>query len=1060
MVKYPAGCYARVWRGGSSCFGLLLIMALAMPFLAAAKAAAAPPPKQQFAEGVDREFGGYGKGPGKFQFLRDFAFGPKDHIYVLDGSGYQYPTKAMAGNLVVQIFSHQGKFLRQFPIVVPQRVSATADPVPGRENIAGIYNDPRSLAVDAQGEVFITQPRANIVQIYDGQGKLVHNVAVEAAKAVALWHGDVAVIGSANEDIPGKGWRWIGGRRIEVINAAGEVVDFITLSKRLVQVGSMATDSEGNFYCQAAVNQIYKFSPDGQLMEVLGCGSAKMFRAEDGSELFHSVAVDQHGNIYSMTFGNPGRVTRFNASLSMVTQHHGQFCWADAWNAGDLPIHVDAHNRIWVASTGQFKPSNRWYHRFGAYPSPCIMRLRKDFFKPGLLNVHQHSALALGLFASITTALPCDIAYRLNPIAVKLALAPANRLVQAVRVVWKVYNLSKTLIAQGTFNLPLVNGRPAQRRVVFTPPAYGWYMVQIGLYSGSQRLLTQGKFVGVTPPYADLPKLKSSQIGTPWQYAFAGQPIMRLSPGKGVGQTLRQAQKAGVTVFFNLTSVADCTAAKVRADVLRYKGRVKYWEIMNEPNFSMSPAAYVAMLKKLYPLIKRLDPAAQVLGPDVCGIELPWYRQFYEDGGKKYTDILSIHDYEGNESIDPVHWRWKIGALRQLMARYGDAAKPIWNTERAITGVRGGDFLPVTQAIRDTLHQNLMTSLGIPNRHDCLYYMNNMGYSAVPSFEWSRAGPHPAALALRTRAALIGGRKLAGVLNFGRAGNFLLLGLRYAGRRGSTVVLQNLGTPVLRLTLGVTGPGTITATDSFGNIIKSVAVRREHGDQGIVVVDVGQLPVYLSLAPGQRIGVPKINLGRNLARSAHFTYSAACSNLAALNNGHWNTYMFGGPYGSVNGKAIFRGAMATTPQYLTIRFPTRHRVGEMVVASLRADNGYCALLDYDVQYQKGGHWITLQRVRTPLPPSEWVKTPDCIAATWYQDSNCYLNAFTPVATRALRLVVLRSTFGFAPDKLANAAIRRTWGGPGNQPSLCLRAIEIYGPVKHLPVREISAPPRK
>ncbi len=1038
-------------RASSCCFILLLLLAFPL------HSVFANPPAQKFAEGVDVEFGGYGNGHGTFKFLRDFAFGPKNRIYALDGAGYDYKTKAMTGNLLVQIFSHKGKFLREFPIVAPQRVPSTANPVPGMEHLAGIYNDPQCLAVDALGNVFITQPRANMVQIYNNQGQLTHQVAISAAMAITPWHGDMAVIGSANEVVPNRGWSWIGGRRIDVINAAGHIVDFILLSHRLTQVESMASDSRGDFYCQAAVNQIEEFSPQGQLMRVLGCGSRKMFRQEDGSELIHSVAVDQHGNIYSMTFGNPGRVTKFNASMTTVTQHRGEFSWADAWNANDLPIHVDANGRVWVASTGALKPSNRWYHRFAAYPSPCIMRLRKDFFKPGMLHVHQHSALALGLFPSITTSLPCSIAYNLHPVPITFHIGPANRPLQAVRVAWKVFNLYKQLIAHGEFNLPLVNGKPAQHNLAFTPPRFGWYMVQIGVYSGSQRLMTLGKFVGVTPPFADLPQLKKGMIGTPWQYAFAGQPIMRLSPGAGVGKTLVQAKKAGVTVFFNLTNIADCTPAKVRADVLRYRGRVKYWEIMNEPNFSMSPAAYVAMIKKLYPLIKRLYPAAQVIGPDVCGIQLPWYKQFYEDGGKNYTDILSIHDYEGNESIDPVHWRWKIGALRKLMAHYGDAAKPIWNTERAITGIRGGDFLPATQAIRDALHQNLMCSLGIPNRHDCLYYMNNMGYSAVPSFEWSSAGPHPAALALRTRAAMIGRRKLAQVLNFGSTGNNLLLGLRYAGKHGSTIVLQNLGAPELRVVLAVKGQGSIQATDSFGNTIAGIRVQREHDGQGMAVVHVGQMPIYLLLTKGESISVPQLNLGTDLARLAKFTYSAKCTNLPALNNGVWNTYMAGGPYGGTNAKGIFWGDLPTVPQYLTMQFATAQTIGEVVVAGLRADNGYCALLDYNLQYQKAGHWITIQRVRTELPASEWVRTPDCIAATWYKDSNCYFNSFAPVATTALRLVVLRSTFGFAPDALANEAIRRTWGGPGNKAKLCLRQIQIYAPAPHLRVQEINAP---
>src|SRR5690606_10382647 len=119
------------------------------------------------------------------------------------------------------------------------------------------------------------------------------------------------------------------------------------------------------------------------------------------------------------------------------------------------------------------------------------------------------------------------------------------------------------------------------------------------------------------------------------------------------------------------------------------KGQVKYWEIWNEPNFSISPENYVNVLKQDYQIIKSIDPAAVVLAPALVSMDLNWHRRFYQAGGAAYFDALSMHDYEGNEAIDPGHWRWKVGELRELMAEFGDADKDIWQTERAIGGVRG-----------------------------------------------------------------------------------------------------------------------------------------------------------------------------------------------------------------------------------------------------------------------------------------------------------------------------------------------------------------------------------
>jgi len=50
------------------------------------------------------------------------------------------------------------------------------------------------------------------------------------------------------------------------------------------------------------------------------------------------------------------------------------------------------------------------------------------------------------------------------------------------------------------------------------------------------------------------------------------------------------------------------------------------------------------------------------LGPrgiTVNGINLGYIEDFFKAGGGDAVDIIAVHDYEGNESIIPEHWRWK-----------------------------------------------------------------------------------------------------------------------------------------------------------------------------------------------------------------------------------------------------------------------------------------------------------------------------------------------------------------------------------------------------------------
>jgi hypothetical protein len=294
----------------------------------------------------------------------------------------------------------------------------------------------------------------------------------------------------------------------------------------------------------------------------------------------------------------------------------------------------------------------------------------------------------------------------------------------------------------------------------------------------------------------------------------------------------------------------------VRAYVERFKGRVKYWQVMSEPdNHQTNPTQYVAIVKRLYPLIKSIDPNAQVLGPTVTCINLPWYEEFYRLGGGPNVDILTFHDYEGHETIDEVHWRWKFGELRKLMARYGDGNKPFWQTERAIAGVRAGSFLGTTQAIRVTLHRDLLQTLGVAPERNVLFYLNQSGYPQVSSYLWSQTGPHPAALALRTRYAMTQAleRNYTGELNFGRDGNKIFMGLRYDGSDGSTIILRNLGTVDQWLRVGVSSGSTLQVVDSFGNI-QMVPVQN-----GQAQLTITQLPQYVLLTPGQEVTMPQIN---------------------------------------------------------------------------------------------------------------------------------------------------------------------------------------------------------
>ena len=120
----------------------------------------------------------------------------------------------------------------------------------------------------------------------------------------------------------------------------------------------------------------------------------------------------------------------------------------------------------------------------------------------------------------------------------------------------------------------------------------------------------------------------------------------------------------------------------------RYRDKVHYWEVWNEPNivpfWEPRPDAndYVRLLKEAYPNIKKASPKCQVVGMVTSLTDLRFIEKCLERGAGEYLDVLSVHPYQLQS---PTDWssRTELGKIRQLstlMEEY-KCSKPIWITE-------------------------------------------------------------------------------------------------------------------------------------------------------------------------------------------------------------------------------------------------------------------------------------------------------------------------------------------------------------------------------------------
>lgn len=131
----------------------------------------------------------------------------------------------------------------------------------------------------------------------------------------------------------------------------------------------------------------------------------------------------------------------------------------------------------------------------------------------------------------------------------------------------------------------------------------------------------------------------------------------------------------------------DDWRAFVRAIVTRYKDRLRYWEVWNEPDLKQfwrqdpNPAEYTILLKATYEEVKRVDPKLTVLLGGLSGIPFEFIEGIYKAGGKDHFDIMNVHPYRYPAAPEVRPLVEDLKKLRELMARYGDAAKPVWITE-------------------------------------------------------------------------------------------------------------------------------------------------------------------------------------------------------------------------------------------------------------------------------------------------------------------------------------------------------------------------------------------
>ncbi|MGN0847240.1 MAG: hypothetical protein ACI4RA_07645 [Kiritimatiellia bacterium] len=123
----------------------------------------------------------------------------------------------------------------------------------------------------------------------------------------------------------------------------------------------------------------------------------------------------------------------------------------------------------------------------------------------------------------------------------------------------------------------------------------------------------------------------------------------------------------------------------VRRVVTRYGQRLPVLEVWNEQNGNgfwenPNPTNYLKVLRRTREVARSIEPKVRIAFGGTSGVPFEFIEEVYRLGGANCFDIMNVHPYSHPDQPEG-RMDEQLERLRDMMAKYGDAQKPIWITE-------------------------------------------------------------------------------------------------------------------------------------------------------------------------------------------------------------------------------------------------------------------------------------------------------------------------------------------------------------------------------------------
>jgi len=213
----------------------------------------------------------------------------------------------------------------------------------------------------------------------------------------------------------------------------------------------------------------------------------------------------------------------------------------------------------------------------------------------------------------------------------------------------------------------------------------------------------------------------AAQLGVKWARCQTGWARTEKTRGQydfgWLDEVVDGLLKIGIQPWFNLgygnplyTPKADATAVgwvpvfdeaamegwkKFTAKLAEhFKGRVRHYEIWNEPNLTgfwkpgkTDPAAYVKLVKETAPIIRQRVSDTVIVGCALARMPMDYLKKCLEAGLAEHVDAVSYHPYR---ELPEVGYEEDVRGVRELLAQHNGSRIKLWQGECGCPSQKGG----------------------------------------------------------------------------------------------------------------------------------------------------------------------------------------------------------------------------------------------------------------------------------------------------------------------------------------------------------------------------------